>query len=111
MNINTSQRCGFPNQLSVAMDGSVDLVGTLLHNPVCITFKNQSADTVSLSVNDPTGANVWDTFVAGEVFTLDCRNQHGLAANFTMDIGTSFYASGTNGSGNFVIAYVYALGT
>jgi hypothetical protein len=106
---NTSQRAGWPNELSAAMTGSAVLVGTLLHNPVIMYFDNQSTANVAISVNDPTGANVWKTFTAGEVLSIDMRSNHGIAANFTADLGTNFYGNGTNASGNFKISYLSAL--
>ena len=111
MSINTSQRVGWPSELSVAMDGSTDLLGTLLHNPVLIIFDNQSTGSVAISVNDSTGATIWKTFSAGEALVMDWRDKAHLAANFTADIGTTFYATGTNGSGSFRISYIYALTT
>jgi hypothetical protein len=110
MNVNTSQRCGWPNELSEAMTTSaVVKIGTLLFNPVMMIFDNQSTASVAISVNDSTGTNVWRTFPAGEALTLDMRNQSGIAANFTADIGTTFYGAGTTDTGNFSISYVYAV--
>jgi hypothetical protein len=108
MSINNSQRCGFPTELLAATaDGTVS-VGTLAYNPVLIIFDNQSTASVALSVNDSTGATVWHTFPPGEALVLDLRNQHGQAANFTMDKGTSFYATSGSAAGNFSISYIYA---
>ena len=104
----TAVRTGWPNELSVAMDGATDLIGELLFNPVVMFFDNQSTASVAVSVNDDTGANVWKTFSAGEAIALDCRANHGIAANFSPAIGDKFYATGTTGTGNFSIAYVYA---
>jgi hypothetical protein len=103
-----SQRCGWPNELTAAMTGSAVLIGSLLFNPVMIVFDNQASSSVAISVNDATGANVWKTFTAGEALTIDMRANHGMAANFTADLGTRFYGNGTNGTGNFKISYIYA---
>ena len=107
-NCNMSQRCGWPNELSAAMDGSTDLIGALQFNPVVMFFDNQSTSPVAISVNDPSGATVWRTFTAGEAIALDCRANHGIASNFTPSIGDTFYGTGTTGTGNFSISYVFA---
>jgi hypothetical protein len=106
-NCNMSQRAGWPTELAATMTGSVVKIGTLLFNPVLIIFDNQGTAPVAISVNDSTGVAVWRTFPAGEAIVLDMRNQHGLAANFTADIGTTFYGNGL--SGTFSISYIYAL--
>lgn len=107
MSINNSQRAGWPSELAATMTGSTVLIGTLIENPVLMVFDNQGTASVAISVNDDTGGTVWRTFPGGEALTLDLRNQHGLASNFTADIGTSFY--GTGASGTFSISYIYAL--
>ena len=104
-----SQKCGWPNELSAAMvTSTVVKIGTLLYNPVQIVFDNQSTASVAISVNDSTGATVWHTFPAGEAIILDMRGNHGIAANFTADIGTTFYGAGTSSTGNFSISYTFA---
>lgn len=107
MSINNSQRAGWPSELTASMTGANVLIGTLIHNPVLMIFDNQGTSSVTLSVNDSTGATVWRTFTAGEALTLDLRSQHGIASNFTADIGTSFYGKGA--SGTFSISYIYAM--
>lgn len=109
MAINNSQRAGFPTEFLVGMTGSVLLIGTLTFNPVLIIFDNQSTVPVAISVNDPTGTTVWRTFPAGEALVLDLRDKIGMAANFTIDVGTTFYGDGA--SGNFSISYIYAQNT
>lgn len=111
MAINTSQRVGWPTELTASMDGSTDLIGTLLFNPVLIIFDNQSTAPVAISVNDSTGGTVWKTFSSGEALVMDWRDKAHLAANFTADIGTTFYGTGTTATGSFKISYVYALDT
>lgn len=106
MSINNSQRAIFPNELLATMTGAPVLIGTLLHNPVIIIFDNQGSAPVAISIDDSTGANVWKTFPAGEGVILDLRDKAHLAANFTIDLGTSFYGNGA--SGNFSISYVAA---
>ena len=88
------------------MTGSALLIGTLLFNPVLIIFDNQGTAPVAISVNDSTGRTVWRTFPAGEALVLDLRDKAHLAANFTFDVGTTFYGNGA--SGTFSISYIYA---
>lgn len=109
-NCNTSKRCGWPNELSAAMTGSPVLIGTLLFNPVMMIFDNQSTASVAISVNDASGTNVWKTFTAGEALTIDMRSNHGIADNFTADLGTNFYGNGA-ADGSFRISYIYASST
>lgn len=107
-----SQRCGWPNELSGVMTtATVVEIGSLLFNPVQLVFDNQSTAAVAISVNDPTGANVWKTFTAGEAIVLDMRGNHGIASNFTADLGTTFYGAGTSATGDFKISYTYAAST
>jgi len=104
-----SQRCGWPNELSGVMTtATVVEIGSLLFNPVHLIFDNQSTSPVAISVNDNTGTNVWKTFSAGETLILDMRGNKGMAANFTADIGTTYYGAGTTASGDFKISYTYA---
>jgi hypothetical protein len=109
MSINTSQRASWPVELSGVMTGSVVAIGTLVENPVILIFDNQATVDVAISVNDSTGSKVWKTFVAGEALVLDLRDKAHLAANFTADLGTTFYGSGA--SGTFRISYIAALNT
>jgi hypothetical protein len=111
MAINNSQRAGFATELTATMTGSTLLVGTITQSPVIIIFDNQGADAVALYVNGTAAANLWRTFPGGEALTLDLRSNHGLAANFTFDIGTTFYANGTNTDGPFSISYIFAVNT
>lgn len=106
MSINNSGRGIFPNELKETMTGSAILIGTLGFNPVIIIFDNQGTVPVSISVDDPTGTNIWKTFPAGEAVVLDLRDKAHLASNFTFDLGTSFYGNGA--SGDFSIAYIAA---
>jgi hypothetical protein len=106
MAVNNSGRGIFPDELLVAMTGSVTLIGTLLYNPILIIFDNQGTVPVAISVNDDTGASIWKTFPGGEAVVLDLRDKAHQAANFSFDIGTKFYGNGA--SGNFSIAYIAA---
>jgi len=104
MSINTSQRAGFPAELSATMSGSFIKIGTLLFAPVQIIFDNQGTASVAISIDG--GATTWRTFPGGEALVLDMRGNHGVAPNFTMDKGTTFYGNGA--SGTFSISYLYA---
>jgi hypothetical protein len=108
-NCNMSQRCGWPNEQAATMTGSVVKIATLAFNPVHLIFDNQGTASVAISVNDPTGATVWRTFSSGEAIILDMRANHGIAANFTSDEGTTFYGNGA--SGTFSISYTFAEST
>lgn len=105
MSVNNSQRAAFPAELSASMTGSWVKIGTLLYNPVMIIFDNQG--TVSTSISIDGGITTWKTFPAGEALVLDLRAAHGIAPNFTFDVGTTFYGNGA--SGTFSISYIYAL--
>ena len=102
MAINNSQRAVFAPELRATMTGTPVLIGTLDFNPVIIIFDNQGDVDVEIIVNDET----WHSFPGGEALVLDLRAAHGLAANFTIDKGTSFYGDGA--SGDFSISYLYA---
>lgn len=105
MAINNSQRCGFPAELAAAMTGSWVKIGTLTNSPVMAIFDNQG--TVSIAISIDGGTTTWRTFPAGEALVLDMRANHGIAPNFTMDAGTTFYGNGA--SGTFSISYLYAV--
>jgi len=102
MAINNSQRAVPATELYATMTGASVLIGTLLANPTIIIFDSFSTVAVEISI----GAVVWKTFAAGEALVLDMSAAHALAANYTFDIGTSFYGNGA--SGDFSISYLYA---
>lgn len=103
MGINNSQRAEPATELIQAMTGSNILIGTLTQNPAIIIFDNQSTSSVVISI----GTVSWKTFPGGEALVLDLRAAHGLAANFSFDIGTSFFGNGA-ATGSFSISYLYA---
>lgn len=105
MSINTSQvaQCGI--ELAAVMTGAAVTIGTLIHNPVVMYFDNQGTASVAISTDG--GATTWRTFPSGEAVSLDMRSNHGMAANYTFPLGTTF--TGTGASGTFSISYVYAL--
>lgn len=87
-------------ELLVAMTGSQVTVGTLIANPCKIIFDNQSSAPVALTMSSLGTSSTWHTFPAGEAIILD----NDLEA---FPLGTTFYATGTNGTGNFSISYTY----
>jgi len=103
MAINNSQRALPATELSVAMTGSNVLIGTLLESPVIIIMDNQSTTSVALSINNV----LWKTFSAGQNLILDMRGNHGIAPNFTFQVGDSFFGNGA-ANGSFLISYLYA---
>jgi hypothetical protein len=109
MSVNNSQSGQFPTELATTvLTGGFDLIGTLQFNPVILIFDNQSTSSIQISVD---GVNTWRTFPAGEALVLDLRDKIGLAANFTFDVGTTFFAKGTAGANVFSISYIYAKNT
>lgn len=102
---NLSLRAKTATELLVAMTGSFTLIGVLTQNPVIIIFDNQS--TVAIAISTDGGTTTWRTFPAGEALVLDLRGNNGVAANYTFDVGTSFWGNGA--SGNFSISYLYAI--
>ncbi len=107
MAINNSQRAGFAAELVETMTGSWIAIGTLTQSPVMIIFDNQGTVAVAISIDG--GTTTWRTFPAGEALILDMRANHGIAPNYTIDVGTTF--SGNGASGDFSISYLYALNT
>ncbi len=101
---NISQRAKFAAELGSTPSGAFSLLGTLLFNPVVIIFDNIGLSTAQISVDG--GVTVWKTFPAGEALTLDMRANHGIAANYTFPIGTSFWTNGA--TADFKISYIYA---
>jgi len=107
MAINNSQRAAFPAELTASMDSSWVEIGSLTSNPVIIIFDNQGTDSIAISIDG--GTTTWRTFPGGEAIVLDLRAAHGLAPNYTFDVGTTFYGNGS--SGTFSISYIYAVNT
>jgi hypothetical protein len=105
MAVNNSQIAECATELTAVMTGAAVTIGTLLQNPVIIIFDNQGTAPVSISTNG--GTTTWRTFPGGEAVLLDLRGNHGIAANFTFPLGTTF--TGTGASGTFSISYIYAL--
>lgn len=102
------QRLAFDTELSLSapFTGVAQFVGTLTNEPVMILFKNQS--TVSVFLADNNGSTKGTTMVASEEIILDCRTNAGNAPNMGFPIGTSFYVTGTAGTGTFKISVLYA---
>lgn len=109
-NSNISQRAGFDTERSLAatsLTGVMQAIGTALTvSPVIIIFDNQTDVAVAISVD---GINIWKTFSAGEALLLDMRSNHGIAANFVVDMGTLFQTNSAVGTtGSFRISIIYA---
>jgi len=107
---NNSQRVGWDIERSIAatsLSGAFQFIGSAFdENPVVLVFDNQTDVSVAISVD---GVNIWKTFSAGEAFVLDLRSNHGIAANYTIDIGTRFSTNSTVGTtGSFRISSIYA---
>lgn len=107
---NISQRVGFDVERSLAatsFNGTFQYIGTgITENPVLIIFDNQTDVDVPISVD---GVNIWKTFEAGEALIMDLRANHGIAANYTIDLGTRFSTNAAVGtSGSFRISINYA---
>lgn len=105
-----SQRLGFDTERSLAatsFNGTYQAIGSALTvNPVIIIFDNQTDVSVALSVD---GTNTWKTFSSGEAMLLDLRANHGIAPDYTIDIGTLFQTNAALGTtGSFRISIVYA---
>src|SRR5690348_15228327 len=97
--LNISQTVGFPVELSATMTGSFVLIGTLTASPVIMIFDNQGTASVQIAIgpassSDPAPSAVWRTFSAGEALVLDLRANHGIAPNYTVAAGTSFWGNG-----------------
>lgn len=107
---NVSQRVGFDTErarAATSFTSSYLTIGTAFtQNPVIVTFDNQTDVAVPLSVD---GTNTWMTLAAGEAFVLDLRSNHGMASNYTIDIGTQFYTNAAVGTtGSIRISNTYA---
>lgn len=107
-NLPLDQKLAFDTELSVSapFTGSAQLLGTLTNEPVLILFKNQSS--VSAFLADNSGSTKGTTMVAGESIIMDCRANHGNADNMGFKIGTSFFVTGTGGTGAFKVSVIYA---
>lgn len=103
------QNLQFDTELSLAgssLTGSAVFIGQLSNNPVVIRFANQTNQTVFIA--DNSGSTKGMTLVAGETVIMDCRANHGRAANMSFPINTSFFATGSSGTGNVKISVLYA---
>lgn len=107
-NLPFDQRLAFDTELSLTgpFTGVSQLIGTLSNEPVLILFKNQS--TVAIFLADNNGSTNGTTMVAGEEIIMDCRANHGNAVNMGFPVGTSFFATGTAGTGSVKISVLYA---
>lgn len=106
---NVSQRATPETERSLAatsFDGTDQNIGTPLENvPVHMVFDNQTDVSVPLYVDGV----LYKTFMAGDVFVLDLRANHGMAANFAFDRYTQFSTNASVGTtGSFRISVLYA---
>jgi len=95
-------------RLESTFNGTFQTLGSVLDiNPAIMIIDNQTLVSVALSVD---GVNVWKTFSPGEGLVLDLRGNHGIAANYTVDLNTQFYVNGAAGAGtdSFRISILYA---
>jgi len=107
-NLPFDQNLAFDTELSLSapFTGTAQLIGVLSNKPVILLVKNQS--TVPVFFADNSGSSKGTTMVAGEEFVLDCRGNHGTAANMGFPVQTSFFATGTAGTGAIKISVLYA---
>jgi len=106
---NNSQRLGWDTERSLAatsFNGSQQNIGsTLTENPVIIVYDNQTDVSVPLYADGV----LWKTFEAGEAILEDLRCNHGIASNYTIDLGTQFTTNASVGTtGSFRISIQYA---
>jgi len=90
---------------TATISGTPSVIGVLAENPVMIVFDNQS--TTSVGISNSTDF-VWRTFPPGEGIILDMVANKGLADTFTFKVGTTIYATGTAGVGNFSVSFIFA---
>lgn len=107
-NLPFDQRLTFDTELSLIapFSGSSQLIGILTNEPVVMFIKNQS--TVPVFFADNPGSTKGTTMAIGEEIVLDCRSNSGRATNMGFPIGTSFFATGTGGTGYIKVSVLYA---
>lgn len=108
-NLPISQILTFDTELSLAsssLTGSPVLIGTITNEPVILMIKNQTSQAVFIS--DTNSSTKGTTMAVGEEIVLDCRANNGKADNMGFPINTSFYATGTSGTGSIKISILYA---
>jgi hypothetical protein len=109
VNFAYDQKLKFDTELALAgsaLTGSAVLIGTLKNEPVVLLVKNQTNQSVFFSDNN--GTTNGTHMAAGEEFIIDCRANAANAINMGFPIGTSFYATGSTGTGNFYVGSLYA---
>jgi hypothetical protein len=107
-NLPTDQRLTFDTELTLSgpFTGTAQLIGTIGNEPVILMIKNQSSVTVFVADNN--GSTKGTTMVSGESIIMDNRANSGRAPNMGFPIGTSFYVTGTGGTGAVKISVLYA---
>jgi len=99
---------GIPNlmlpapELLATMTGSNVLIGQLLYTPIKIVFDNLSTVSVQILISYNGGASTipWKTFAAGSALVLD---------DDLWAFPKGIYIYGNGASGNFSVAYTYAM--
>lgn len=104
-NLPLDQKLKFDTEMTVALNGTTQLLGVLANQPVMMLIKNIS--TGSTFFADNPGSTAGTTMVAGEEIILDCRTNNGVAHNMGFPIGTPFYATGSSGTFKVSILYAY----
>lgn len=108
-NLPFDQRLAFDTELTIAAStftGSAQFLGTLTNEPVMMLIKNQTS--VSVFFADNPGSTKGTTMAIGEEIILDCRSNAGRATNMGFPINTSFFVTGTAGTGNFKVSVLFA---
>jgi hypothetical protein len=105
-NLPLDQKLAFDTELSATLNGTTQLLGSLVNLPVLMLVKNQSIEPAFFA--DNSGLIKGTTMAAGEEIIFDVRANHGVAHNMSFPIGTSFYVTGTAGSGVFKVSLIYA---
>jgi len=102
------QKLKFDIQLTVTapFTGTAQLVGVLTNEPVVIVIQNNS--TVPVFFADNNGSTNGITLQAGQVLEFSNRGNNGRAVNMGFPIGTTFFVTGTAGTGTFNVAIIYA---
>lgn len=108
-NLPNEGQAHWDTELSIAAStftGSAQSIGTLTNLPVILFVTNDTNQTVFFTDNN--GSTKGKTMIAGERWLMDCRANNGTASAFSFPIGTTFYATGTAGTGTFYVSVIYA---
>src|SRR5262249_16692629 len=106
-----SGKAKFADQLtfnSAGLSGTPQSMGTLTEQPVVIFLINNSNVSAVIS-DDPDVIGI--TLSAVRAVVIDMRANNGQSDFFTFSQGTEFFVSGSAGTGNITVSYLYALPT